>query len=454
MKKLAIFLFLVMTSLSGFAQFEINAEIRPRGEFRHGYSLLPGPDSDPAYFVSQRTRLNLLYENEHFKIGIGIQDVRVWGDGQLHSSTGVFGDNASLDLNEGWIELKTGEKGALKLGRQYFSVEDERLLARRDWNQSSIKYDALLYKLNLKTWGFQIGLSYNNNKENIFGDDYNLYNDVIYFDTTTQTVITKKASLSSRIKSQNFLFIKKKFNENLHLSFIAMVTGVQNPLTTDIVYGKGTYGLYGQYIKNKIFMRGSVYYQNGKNFNGQKVNAYMFNYKADFNLKPWSFAAGIDYISGHDALKENAGYQKQDHFFDIFYGARHKYYGLMDYFNNMRVATSGGGLSDIYTGIGFAVSSNSKINLDYHFFSLQNNVKDPTTDDGVNFVLDKSLGSELDLVLEVKILPEINLKGGYSMLFPTKSLEKMQEIEPGQSKTAYWGWLMVTVKPALFDSKK
>jgi hypothetical protein len=437
----------------GFSQLEVNAELRPRAEFRRGYNLLPKAGEDPAFFVSQRTRLNLNYKNDHYKIGIGIQDVRVWGDGQLFSSTGVFGDQASIDLNEGWIEINMGKKNFLKIGRQYWSYEDERLLAKRNWNQSSIKYDAMLYKLLCKNWDFHIGLSFNNNSENRFGNDYNLYNEVIYFDTIHQILVTKKVALTSRIKSQNFLYIKRKLNDKFHLSIIALATGMQNPVASDVMYFKGTYGIFGQFRNNEFFLRGSAYYQNGRNISGNRVNAYMINLLTKQDFEAITLQAGLDYISGQDASNTDARYQEKDHFFDIFYGARHKYYGLMDYFNNMRVATANGGLIDIFGGIGYKIGKNSSIGLDYHFFSLQNSVQDPLADNERTY-LDKPLGSELDAVFDIDIIPMVNLKGGYSILLPTANLEKMQRIEPGNSQLAQWGWLMLTADPVLFSSKK
>ncbi|MEZ5199325.1 MAG: alginate export family protein [Bacteroidales bacterium] len=453
MKKIAFLLVILFSGFNGFSQFEISAELRPRAEFRRGYSQLPGQDAKFAAFVSQRTRLNFFYTHEKFKIGVSLQDVRVWGDEQSFSSTGVFGDNASIDLNEGWIELKAHKNGALRFGRQYLAYEDERLMALRNWNQSSITYDALLYKWSPQSWDIHLAFSFNANKENVFGDDYNLYSDVYYFDTLTQTIVTKKITLSSRIKSQNFIYVKKQFNDSFHISLITMATGMQNPVSTVTVYLKGTYGLFGQYKIRRLFIRGSAYFQNGKNISGKSVSAYMFNAKGELKLDPFTVNAGLDYISGHNASDESQDYQDRDHFFDIFYGARHKYYGFMDYFNNMRVATSNGGLADLFAGVSYNLKPNIKFNLDYHYFSLQNFVFDPTTADNNKIALDKALGTEIDFTFDIKILPEVGLKGGYSAMLPTETMEKLQKVEAGTSGFAYWGWLMVTAKPTLLLNK-
>lgn len=451
MKKFGITLILLLIVKIGLSQFLINAEIRPRAEFRHGYKLLPEPGVLTANFISQRTRLNFKYSHSRFIVGISLQDVRVWGDEQLYSSTGVFGDKASVEMREGWIELLTAKHNTFKLGRQFFSYEDERLMARRNWNQNALTYDAFLYKFSKNDLKLHVGLSVNNNKENIFGGDYNLYDEIIYLDTVTNTLITQKISISSRIQSLNFLYLSKALNEKAHLSFFALATGFQKPETKSTIYIKGTYGLFFKYSPGKFGMRISLYYQNGKNKIGQVVSAYMFNFCGNFAFDPFSLNAGLDYISGQDVLNQNESYQNKDHFFDIFYGARHKYYGLMDYFSNMRLATANGGLVDLYGGLKYKLSDKFDLSLDYHYFSLQNRVLDPTAENEINKSLKKTLASELDLALGIKIFKEVNLSGGFSFLLPTESLEKIQNIEPDNSKFAYWGWIMLTVKPTLFN---
>ena len=454
MKKFGITLLLLLIVKIGLSQLSIDAEIRPRGEYRYGYKLLPEPDVVAANFISQRTRLNINYSYSKFNVGISLQDVRVWGDEQLYSSTGVFGDKASIEMKEGWIELLAGKHNAFKIGRQFFSYEDARLLAKRNWNQNALAYDAFLYKFSKNDLKLHVGLSINNNKENVFGGDYNLYDEIIYLDTITNTLITQKVSISSRIQSLNFLYLSKALNEKSHLSFFALATGFQKPDTKGTIYIKGTYGLFFKYAPENFGMRTGIYYQNGKNKIGQNVSAYMFNFCGNFTFDPFSVEAGLDYISGQDALNENENYKNKDHFFDIFYGARHKYYGFMDYFSNMRIATDNGGLVDFYCGLKYKLSDKSDLSLDYHYFSLQNRVSDPTVEGEMNKALNKALGSELDLVFGIKIFKEVKISGGFSFLLPTESLEKIQGVEPGSSKFAYWGWIMLTARPTLFSSSQ
>jgi hypothetical protein len=435
-----------------FGQLEINAELRPRAEVRHGYKTILAENTDAAALISQRTRFNLYYTHPKFKIGLSFQDVRLWGDEQVYNNTGVYGDNASLDMNEGWIEILAGKSNALKIGRQYWVYEDERILARRNWNQHSIKYDGLLYKFELKMIKIHVGLSLNNNSDSYFGNDYTIYNIIYVFDSVTQSIITlKEATSDNRIKTQNFLYINKKINDKLNFSFQAFATGFQKKGSASTVYIKGTYGLYAYYKPGKFSLKANGFYQNGTNVKGKKVSAYFLNVKGELKLDPFAVSVGCDYHSGQDAKKENNDYQNKDHFFDLFYGGRHQYYGYMDLFDNLSKSAASGGLVDIFAGLKYKITNNSTVALDYHYFSTQSNVSDPYN---ANAFLNKSLGSEFDLTFDVAIIPEIVITGGFSTMLPTTSMEKLQGFENGGTGMAYWGWCMITAKPTLFKSEK
>jgi len=435
MKRTFVILGLCLLSYIGFGQLEINAELRPRGEVRHGYKNIPQEDTMASIFVSQRTRLNLYYTHPKFKVGFSLQDVRVWGDEQLYTATGAYGDNASLDLNEGWIEIFAGKYNSFKVGRQYWVYEDERMLARRNWNQSSVKYDGLLYKFEPEKVKIHLGLSLNNSIDSYFGNDYTIQN---------------------RLKTLNFLNISKKITETLSCSFQALAAGYQKKETLNTIYLKGTYGLYVYYKPKNFSIKANGFYQNGKNISGNEVSAYFASLRADAKLEPVSLDIGCDYHSGQDSDKDDESYQKRDHLFDLFYGGRHQYYGYMDLFDNLGKSTAGGGLVDLYAGCKYKVAKNSNIGLDYHYFRLQNNVMDPYQEDNI---LDKSLGSEFDLTVDVAIIPEIVITGGFSTMLPTGSMEKLQrnvqEFSQNESLgIPYWGYVMITAKPALFKSDK
>ncbi len=217
-----------------------------------------------------------------------MQDIRVWGDESLYNSTSVKGDNASVDVHEAWIELSLNEKSLIKVGRQELKYDDQRLIARRNWGQTGLTYDAFLYKYNNNNLQFDFGLSLNNNKENKFG---NLYT-------------------PDKMKTLDFIYLKKKFNDNLNISLISIASGFEKDDTTETIYVRGSSGTNIVYKKNNFKITGSAYYQNGKNKIGQDVRAYFWGLSNDYKINELTITTGIDYLSGQDASRTDSSYIK------------------------------------------------------------------------------------------------------------------------------------------------
>jgi len=156
------------------AQFKVDAQFRTRVEMRDGYQRLAIPGKLPAVFISQRTRLTFSYTSEKLKLKFTPQDVRVWGDEGIATSTGVFGDTASLDLFEGFSEIRIGNLGWISVGRQQLKYDNYRLFGIRNWNQMGFSYDAIVLKFNFYDWNLHFGGSWNTLIETSFDDFYEL----------------------------------------------------------------------------------------------------------------------------------------------------------------------------------------------------------------------------------------------------------------------------------------
>jgi hypothetical protein len=431
MKRMLLFCALSLLFFSqSQGQFTLKGEFRPRFEYRGGYGKILSEDEKPIFLISQRSRLSAYYQTGIYSFGLGIQDVMVWGDEDVYSSTGIFGNKASIDLNEAWFGIRPYKNGLIKVGRQYWIYEDERLLSSRGWNQSEIKYDAVLFQHIQDKLQVDVGLSWNNDIDRNFGNEYT----------------------TAKMKSMNFLYLKKNINDWLYASAMLLATGFAATDTTPDINWMGTYGAYLSIKKGGLSALASGFYQNGKNrFGGKKASAYMFAVSADYMIKKvFSAGAGIDYLSGHDQESEDADYLDKAHAFDIFYGVRHRVFGHMDLFNNLPKSTADGGIVDIFLRLKYIPVTNTTIGADFHFFSLQNNVLDKTSEDIA--YLSKGLGQELDLNVSWDISKIFNVKGGYSFYLVTDSMEKLQGIEPGNSRFPGWIWLMVTAKPVFIDT--
>lgn len=432
MKRILLFCTVLLLFISqSYGQFTLKAEFRPRFEYRGGYGKILDEDEKPIGFVSQRSRLSAYYQTGILSFGFGIQDVMVWGDEDLYSSTGVFGSKSSIDLNEAWVGIKPYNKGLIKIGRQYWAYEDQRLLSNRGWNQSEIKYDALLLQHAEEKLKLDVGLSWNNDIDRNFGNEYP----------------------TGKMKSMNFIYVRQDFNDWLHATVMVLASGFSATDTTPDINWQGTYAGYLGVKKGSFNALASGFYQNGKSRKGLSTSAYMFALSGDYLIKDkYSVGAGIDYLSGYDQQSTDSSYLEKAHAFDIFYGNRHSVFGHMDLFNNLPKSTDNGGLVDIFVKLKWIPVKSTTIAADFHFFNLQNNVLDKTSED-ISY-LSKVLGQELDLNFSWDINKIFNIKGGYSFFLITDSMEKLQGIEPGNSRFPSWVWIMVTAKPIFLDTSQ
>lgn len=410
---------LLVTDNQLFAQLTLSAELRPRFEYQNGYRNLATDSNDPVFLISQRTRLKAIYVHKVFGAGISIQDVRVWGNDDLYTSTGTAGNSASINLSEGWLELYIAPSLTAKAGRQFLVYDDGRIFAARNWGQGALTYDALVLKYkNEKKWDIDLGGSWNNTVDNLyFNSDYP----------------------SDKIKMILFAHFHKLIGKSLNLGAIATAFGFTKSDNYHILYTRGTYGINLDYKKDNLKLRATVYYQNGANRKGTQVQAYLTSLVGSYTFDKFTVGAGMDYISGQDATETSDSYTEKDHLFELFYGMRHSYYGYMDYFTNFPKGTANGGLMDIYLNIKYKLAEKHDLQLDYHYFSLAQKV---------NAEWDKPLGSEFDFLYRYTVNEFLTCDLGYSAMLPKETLEKIN-IKSGSAEFSHWFYLMITLKPTL-----
>lgn len=392
------------------AQFQIDAKYRPRFEFRDGYRSLPTAGEEPSFSVSQLSRLNFSYLPGDLKIQFSFQDTRVWGDEQLSNSTGVYGDNASIDLHEGYAEIRLYPSSWVSIGRQELAYDHEMLLSKRNWNQYGLSYDAVVLKFMPTQWNIHLGSSWNS----LSSSTGHLYP-------------------TRRIKSLNFLWINKTIDKKCSVSFMHIASGVTKTDTTSTLFFRQTSGIYSSYKNDAINFNGNVYYQYGKNNKGKNISAYLAN--ADFAYKLNTFSPGIggSYLSGN---KELTG---KDNLFDLLYGARHRYFGHMDYFRNIPSHTNQGGLVDFYCYINYSLTRKLHVKGIVHsFFLAQTNEQTPSK---------KDLGVENELEIKYKFSSWGNIKAAYLYYLPTNTLKELQGVQ--NDKFAQFCFLELTLTPIL-----
>lgn len=398
------------------AQFTLSGELRPRAEYRHGFQGLSAPDDDPAFFISQRSRLNVNFTESALRFGLSLQDIRVWGEvPQLNRS------DFNSSIHEAWAELTLGEKTHLKLGRQELIYDDSRIFGNVDWAQQGRSHDLAVLKFSGESGlQFHAGFAFNQPGERNVGTSYTLANS---YKTIQYAWLNRKAD--------NFqfslLFLNNGLENNDGDNFFSQTFGGRTTFQAS-----GSFGL-----------EGSAYFQTGKLVAGRELGAWYLMLAAW--LKPADnlrMDAGLEILSGTPQRDGTDGKSKS---FTPLYGTNHKFNGHMDYFyvgnhiNNV-------GLVDLFATLDYSKDRFSAGLMPHIFFSQAGLVNPDDTDND----MPRFLGVELDLYAGYRLNEFSVLRFGYSRMFASESMEVLKG--GSRSEPNHWAWAMIIIRPVIFKT--
>ncbi|NLR63085.1 alginate export family protein [Chitinophaga varians] len=424
----------LLLSQHGYGQFTLGAQLRTRTELRDGQGAPKLQGTSPAFFTSQRTRLMAGLNTYRLKLGLTVQDIRVWGQDASTINRTTTPDNNGFMLHEAWAEVLLTDtvtkdrRLALKIGRQELVYDDSRLLGNLDWLQQGRRHDALLVKYETAVWTAHAGLAFNQNKEYAAGTVYNPVPPGNYPANTNG---------GGAYKSLEFVYVSRKFRQS-NLSFLLLadqfpkfhidstVTPAQKKWEAS-VHNRYTTGLYytGQY--NNLSWTAAAYYQGGTNSSAQDVSGSLLTgyLQYGFNRRV-SAGAGADFTSPD---------------FDPLYGTPHKFWGYMDYFY---VASAFGnkGLQDYYLRGKWKPGSRFTAGADVHeFFSAA-----AIAGNG------KRLGTEVDITATYTLTSMIAFEAGYSHFWSTPSLALIKQVN-NASGNNNWAYVTVNIHPEWLINK-
>ncbi len=410
-------LILLFSLTNSYAQFTVDAQLRPRFEYRHGYKTLFPDNVDPAAFVSQRTRLNFGYKTEKLNFYLSPQDIRVWGDvPQLNTV-----DENGFSLHQAWGELLFTPQLYLKIGRQELVYDDQRFLGNVDWAQQGRSHDAVILKYEPSFMRLHFGAAYNQDKEALTGN-----------------VLT-----TNTYKNLQYVWLHKDW-EKLNASFLFLNNGLQyideiDESKNETRYSQ-TLGLHLKRNVNKFSVISNLYYQLGKDVSDNELRAYLLSLEAKYAAtENLIVGLGGELQSGNDYGLPSNG---KNEAFNPLYGTNHKFNGFMDYFyvgnhlNNV-------GLIDANVNIKYSFNKKANVQVAFHQFFAAAEIVNETS---------KDLGFELDLVSSFKMTEFTGIQAGYSQFFASKGTQTVKNNFDGNSNN--WAWIIVTIDPVLFSWQK
>lgn len=402
-----------------YAQMTLTGEIRPRTEYRHGYKSLIDTSQSGVAFTEQRSRLVFGYSSEKYKVGVTLQDVRVWGSqSQLNKTDGLS------SVHEAWGEYFFTKKFSAQLGRQEIVYDDERIWGGVNWTQQGRSHDVALLKFADSTFTAHAGFAYNQNAEANIGTSY---------------------TVTSNYKEMHFLWLNKKFN-NLNASLLFLNNGIQSPVSINSTRFSQTVGPYLEYKKDKIFASVRGYYQTGVDASKKDMQAYFAGADVSYALiEKLTLGIGGEILSGQSQTDTTKAYNDINRSFNPLYGTGHKFNGYMDYFyvgNHLNSV----GLNDFYFKAKYKTEKWWTA-LDIHQFMAAADVLDKKELglSGNYKAMNSALGTEIDFTAGYNLTKGVSLQIGYSQMFAT---ETMQALKGGnKDETNNWMYMMLTFKP-------
>lgn len=421
-KNIILSIVFILLTIPTWAQLQLGFEVRPRTEYRHGFGTLANIDQEPAFFTTQRTRMNGFFVNDNITMKVTLQDIRVWGNQpQL-----VIGDGNLTSLHEGWGKFKLNSKLALKVGRQEIAYDDERIFGAVAWAQQARSHDAALLIFQDSTFTGHLGLAYNQNTAGL--------------ESTLYTV--------NNYKALQFLWLNKKW-EQANLSFLFLNNGRQ--VFDEDGTGNGTN--FSQTIGSRfglklesLLLNTAFYYQGGEQADlaSTPISAYYAGLDLTYPISEvHKLTVGGEILSGNSQM-ESSGKNKA---FTPFYGTNHKFNGLMDYFyvgnhiNNV-------GLNDYFVKWGMK-KNKLTTGIQIHYFAANGAVADELTGEKMS----SYLGTEIDFTTSFPLGKGVGLAAGYSHMFASKSMVSIKDRGATQA-TNNWIWTMITIKPSFKVSGK
>jgi hypothetical protein len=416
-------IFVLMLSFSAsYGQTTIDAEFRPRTEYRNGFRKPLADSLNSGLVTLQRTRFNVDYKGKILNARISLQDSRIWGNNDTKTNS------SKVEIYEAWFEYLVASGFSLQMGRQPLKYDDQRLLAAPAWSNTGIAHDVLVLKYKSPFIQLHSGYAYNNTKDTLMNVSY---------------AYTPKQSY----KAMGYLWLSKQVFKATTLSMIGILEGFEKKTNIKVVYPRFTYGGNLVYANDSSAWGATVtfYKQSGKDPNKvsglgyANLDANFLAAKISYKIAPkLSANLGIDYYSG-SASDINAS---KSNTFNRLYGSLHSYNGNMEYFTTLPTQ----GLVDYYGGLNTKITPRLSFELTGHIFSFDkdfvyNKVKTA-----------KNLGTESDLVLNFTASKEITIQGGYSHYFNSGSTAKYYKMQGVDAHPQQWAYVMFTIKPQFYKT--
>ena len=408
-------------------EFTLDAQLVTRGELRAGGFKADSLDKyRRSQFIIGKYIITADYKRSWLEVRLSPKFSGVWGQG-----------TAGLNLYEGWAKLQTKKGLFMKIGRQELSYDNERIIGNDDWTMTAPTHDVLKFGFDGESHKVHLMAAYNQ-------DAANMDNGTQYYSGGLQPYKTMQALW------YHYDTPKKLFG----ISLMGMNIGMQSlkDNEADVTYYQQLVGSYMSFRRKYWSLEGEFYYQLGKQEHGMPIDAFMGSVKAI--VKPsekYNFLVGYDYLSGDKFFsvppEGHFGLVQHDKIrgFNAVFGSHHEFYGAMDFFylkNYYQGFTPG--LQNLYLGGNVSPVEGLGLNAAYHYYAIATKL---------DYLDSKTLGHEVDFFASYAFSKAVSVSAGYTYMHGSETMTILQQIqEVTEQRNLHWGWVMLSVKPTLFNT--
>jgi hypothetical protein len=440
-------------------------------EYRNGYLKLGNSTMHPYVDILGRSRISFDYKTEKIATCFSLQHTFVYGENNFSSDTIT---KNTVNVFEGWFRYNFSKYFSFRIGRVVLSYDDQRLIDVSNWKQWANTHDAatLMWEVPGYNYKGDFGFAINNMAPaSAYLNSYNLknykymgylweqkkfFNDKLKISIICIIDVNQKGSYPSSKTISDTLYVVNE-NEIVDTLTIRKDTKITETFPNTL-YARATAGGNIWYTWKNLSLFASGYYQFGHFKDGRKLSAAFFGGNISYNvLKSLKVLVGFEHLSGNN-FSNTTELKTRVHGFSTLWGTNHTFYGYMDMFSSyLGQDALQGGLNDLYTRATVSFSSKTSLEATYRWFSLPYEYLpvQPTKTDPLTYrKVDKSLGSEIDLMVLYKPLPNLELNAAYCLYFKTSAREIMDNLATGTGRLGQYGYVMITYKPNFFTSEK
>ncbi len=404
MKRFLLFSILIgtffITDLFAQGSWSVNAQVR------HRYNMLGADfnsDTKTINYNELRTRLGIKFAPSDDISGfIQLQDSRIMGS---EFNTLKDGSADNLDAHQAYAQIKNLFDLPLhiKTGRMEAPFGNERIMGAVGWDNIGRSFDGLM-----------LTHSHGDNTINFFN-----------FKEADSTGTAQKFGGDYKDKEITGVWGDFKINDDTRIQ----AYGIWDRAVGSGMLSRITTGTQIDMTMGDFSATGEFAYQTGQANANIDIAAMMYALHGTFKVDATSLTAGLASISGDDASTAD-----KNEAFNTLYATNHKFYGMMDYFLNLPVHTSAGGLMDIQAKAAIKVGEKSNISATFHKFLANEKVAGAT-----------DFGNEIDIIVNHNYNKAAKFQLGLGYFMPGEIAKKTGIKGFSGEDGAIYGYLMTII---------